>query len=157
MAVNTNSGVADINKVNASDMNEIKSVVNTNYTETQNAIDDLTNGSGWQNITLASGVSIGTIGGTPQCIKIGNVVYIRGGYSYTKASGSITLGTIPSGYRPSENVYIFTAVGGTRIARALITPSGEIQSEWIYNLNGGTVFTGNISWHSIATSYYIGA
>ena len=32
-AVNTNSGVADVNKVNASDMNEIKTVVNGNYTE----------------------------------------------------------------------------------------------------------------------------
>ena len=32
-AVNTNSGVADVNKVNASDMNEIKTVVNGNYNE----------------------------------------------------------------------------------------------------------------------------
>lgn len=31
-AINTNSGVADINKCNASDMNEIKTVVNTNAT-----------------------------------------------------------------------------------------------------------------------------
>lgn len=32
VAINENSGVADINKCNASDMNEIKSVVNTNDT-----------------------------------------------------------------------------------------------------------------------------
>lgn len=36
-ALNTNSGIADINKVNASDMNSIKSVVNANASECGNA------------------------------------------------------------------------------------------------------------------------
>lgn len=39
-AMNVNSSVPDINKVNASDMNEIKLVVNNNYTELLNAIND---------------------------------------------------------------------------------------------------------------------
>lgn len=38
MAINTNSDIADINKCNADDLNEIKSVVNTNAT----ALDNLT-------------------------------------------------------------------------------------------------------------------
>lgn len=38
--MNTNSGIPATNKCQASDMNEIKSVVNSNYTELRNAIDD---------------------------------------------------------------------------------------------------------------------
>lgn len=38
-ALNQNAGIADINKCNASDMNEIKSVVNTNASECGNASD----------------------------------------------------------------------------------------------------------------------
>lgn len=41
MAVNTNSGIPDINKCNASDMNEIKNVVNTNYTEYSSTLDQV--------------------------------------------------------------------------------------------------------------------
>ncbi len=36
-ALNSNAGVADINKCNATDMNEIKTVVNANATECGNA------------------------------------------------------------------------------------------------------------------------
>lgn len=36
VAINTNSNIADINKCNASDLNEIKSVVNTNATSLEN-------------------------------------------------------------------------------------------------------------------------
>lgn len=38
-ALNQNAGIADINKCNASDMNEIKSVVNANASECGNASD----------------------------------------------------------------------------------------------------------------------
>lgn len=53
MAINTNSNVADINKCNADDLNEIKSVVNTNAT----ALDNLTtqvNDKNIMTITLAN-------------------------------------------------------------------------------------------------------
>lgn len=43
VAVNTNSGVADINKVNAADMNEIKTVVNNNYSEYSNKTTEIKN------------------------------------------------------------------------------------------------------------------
>lgn len=39
--INLNSNVADANKVNASDMNEIKSVVNTNYDEQKSDVENL--------------------------------------------------------------------------------------------------------------------
>lgn len=39
--MNSNSSIPAINKCQASDMNEIKSVVNSNYTELRNAIDDI--------------------------------------------------------------------------------------------------------------------
>lgn len=136
-------------------MNEIKNVVNTNYTETQTALNDLSTGSGWQNITLASGVSVGSIGGTPQYRKIGNIVYVQGGFAYTKGSSSMTLGTLPDGYRPTDNIYVFSAMAGSRIVRTVIAPTGEIVCDWIYNLNGGTAYTGSVTWNAINISYVV--
>lgn len=43
VALNENSSVADINKVKADDMNEIKTVVNNNATETSNNTTDIEN------------------------------------------------------------------------------------------------------------------
>lgn len=50
--INENAGVADINKVKADDMNEIKSVVNQNYQEQQGTNQQVTNITGqilWTN------------------------------------------------------------------------------------------------------------
>lgn len=62
-AMNVNSTIPDINKVNASDMNEIKSVVNENYTEFLNAIND-------KNIISASITSNYTLTSTNSYIKL---------------------------------------------------------------------------------------
>lgn len=65
-ALNKNAQIADTNKVTADDMNEIKEVVNENYTDLSNFKDDKTLKKLWensdtnadfvsQNITLSSG------------------------------------------------------------------------------------------------------
>lgn len=59
-AVNVNSDVADVNKVNATDMNEIKSVVNTNAT----ALDNLTTQVNNKNILTIKLTSNYTIANT---------------------------------------------------------------------------------------------
>lgn len=53
-ALNSNSGVADANKVNATDMNEIKAVVNNNATELTNANTKIGNVGTTTNITLST-------------------------------------------------------------------------------------------------------
>lgn len=61
-AMNENSSIPAINKCQASDMNEIKSVVNSNYTELLNAINEtsgLLNGLVYTEVvTLASNITI---------------------------------------------------------------------------------------------------
>lgn len=49
IALNENSQIADNNKVTASDMNEIKEVVNENYTDLSNFKDDKTLKKLWEN------------------------------------------------------------------------------------------------------------
>lgn len=71
-ALNENAGIADINKCNASDMNEIKSVVNANASECGNATDlnttdkdslvgainEVNNGLGTKQATIFTGTSL---------------------------------------------------------------------------------------------------
>lgn len=71
-ALNANSSIADINKCNATDMNEIKTVVNANATECGNAtslnttdkdslvdaINEVNTGLGTKQDTILSGTSL---------------------------------------------------------------------------------------------------
>jgi len=110
--------------------------------------------SGWINIPLASGVSVGTISGTPKYRKLINKVDIKGSFAFSKGTGSTLLGTLPEGYRPPEQFYFFAPLGGTRIARFYINTSGQIYCEWVYNIEGGIAYTGNIGWTSFNVSFY---
>lgn len=75
-ALNQNAGIADINKCNADDMNEIKTVVNANATECGNssslnttdktslvnAINEVNTGLGTKQATILTGTSLpGTV------------------------------------------------------------------------------------------------
>lgn len=75
-ALNVNSSIADVNKCNASDLNEIKSVVNTNANECGdasnlnttdktnlvNAINEVNTGLGSKQATILTGTSLpGTV------------------------------------------------------------------------------------------------
>ena len=75
-ALNQNAGIADINKCNDSDLNEIKSVVNANATECGNAsslnttdkdslvnaINEVNNGLSGKQATILTGTSLpGTV------------------------------------------------------------------------------------------------
>ena len=102
--------------------------------------------SGWQNITLPSGISAATLGGTPQCRKIGNHVFLRGGYSGTKGSSGLKLGTLPSGWNPTAQLYWLIAGTAARIYRVFINTSGEIWLEWGQNIGSTSAWTGTFSW-----------
>lgn len=104
------------------------------------------NDSGWQNITLPSGISAGSLGGTPQCRKIGNHVFVRGGYSGTKGSSGLKLGTLPSGWKPTAQLYWLCAGTGARTYRVFINTSGEIYLEWAYPFGSNTAWTGSFAW-----------
>lgn len=112
--------------------------------------------TGWVNITLASDVSVGTLGGTPQYRKVGNHVFIRGGYKGTKGSGTLTLGTLPTGVRPLNNVYDFNSIGGTRIARTYVNTSGNIVLEWVWTLQANpAAYTGAFDWVNVEMDFWV--
>lgn len=102
--------------------------------------------SGWQNISRASGYNAGSLG-TPQYKKVGSQVFIRGSWSTSNniGSSSVTLGTLPSGFRPAyESRWIVPENGTGYIGRISIDTNGAIKLDWFGNTFGSrdtTTFT----------------
>lgn len=109
-------------------------VVSTNdckrYKITDSSYEDLDD-SGW--ITLNNYISYR---------KVGNQVYLRG-----SATTSNTLGTLPSGYRPSKNHVFLVAGSGNYYAKVRVTTAGVIS---ILGSTGSSSTT-----YEIETSYLI--
>ncbi len=124
----------------------------------QNIIDirEALKDSGWQNITLPSGITANTtLGGTPQCRKIGNHVFVRGGYAGTKGSSGLKLGTLPSEWKPTAQLYWLCAGPGARVYRVFINTSAEIWLEWIYPFGSSTAWTGAFAWLDFEADFFI--
>lgn len=148
--MNANASVPAVNKCQASDMNEIKTVVNTNYNEVQPYVTD----TGWQDLTI--GTSVSTNDQKPQYRVIGKVVYVRANITTGVPSGSRTIATgIPSQYRPAVNrVFWGISGGGNRINRSYIDTNGNLVIQWVLNISDGSTATGS-TWHDLYTSYVI--
>lgn len=113
---------------------------------------------GWHTIPLDEGITPGTYGTrhTPSYRKIGNEIIIEGGIACTLPdSGTITVGTLPAGYRPLANCYKIQACSNTRVARVYINTSGMIGVEWVVNLYDGNRYTGDITWIQIDMRFFI--
>ena len=96
------------------------------------------NGSTWANISRSSGFNAGTLG-TPQYKKVGNQVFIRGSWSTSNNIGtsSVTLGTLPSGFRPTyESRWIVSENGTGYIGRISVDTNGAIKLDWFGNTFG---------------------
>lgn len=79
VALNENQSVADINKVKANDMNEIKAVVNNNATETSKNTTDIANISGtilWTNPNPNSSFASQTVTLSSDNFDVYEVIYI---------------------------------------------------------------------------------
>ena len=102
VAINTNSNVADINKCNASDLNEIKNVINANATELENvetevydkniitvglsANTDVSIGTAWTYYTLNMNTLNASIGSKLTFNSSTHRITIGSGVSYVKVS-----------------------------------------------------------------------
>lgn len=134
--MNENSSIPAINKVQASDMNEIKSVVNSNAT-----VEDFS--------------SQVTIVGTPAHYsfkKMGNLVIISyQGPAQTNAAGT-KLFTLPSGYRKNESgsVFFSTFTQNANTYGVLFQEqNGDVKvNQTSSGTNSGRVY--------FATSYFVG-
>lgn len=102
----------------------------------------------WTNLTLNSGISIGTYGGTPQYRKIGDIVYACGGV--TGISGPTIIATLPTGYRPQRIYYHMGSGTGNTVVRWSVGTSGEIKVDWSKTVGGADSY--NLTWY--AFSFY---
>jgi len=143
----TSSSIGTLTNLNTTTKTDLVSALN----EVNNKLDD----TGWQTLTLESGVSTGQNGRTPSYRRIGNVVFIEGSFSFTKGNSSQNLATIPEGYRPSTILYISSNTSGSRTARTYISTGGAIGCDWIYNLNNTSSYTGSVSWYTVEIAYVI--
>lgn len=100
---------------------------NYNWTDwKQLATDD----SGWIDLPLLAG-SINS-GFTPQYRKVGNEVRLRG--RIMGLTGVSTIATLPTGYRPSQDVCFTIPMSGTAYAKGVILANGSVK---IDNLPSG--------------------
>lgn len=113
----------------------------------------------WTYPTVPSGIttedsSLG--GGRLRYRKIGKRVYVAGGVSNVKYAGSsITLFTLPEGYRPAtSNFYSLRACSGTRVTRIYVGNSGTFNIEWIKNISDGSNHT-SATWVDCNIDFWI--
>lgn len=113
--------------------------------------------TGWQTLTLASGISNGNIGESAKYRKVGNHVFFKGTISFTASSSSKIIATLPSTLLPPSLSYKTAATGGTRIARIGVNPdSSQMFVDWVYRLDATSAITsGTIAWLDIEMDYWV--
>lgn len=125
VAINTNSGVADINKVKAEDMNEIKSVVNGNYNE----VGDITNLNTTDKTSVVNAINENE----------SEINTLKNGGEWTSVPSS--WGTLYYRYITDKVVHIIGDItpGGT--ARTITMPFSTTTSNAWLLAGGGTYYT----------------
>ena len=109
----------------------------------------------WIYPTLTNGTTPGGAGsGTLRYKKLGNHVFIMGSVTITPSTSSVTIFTLPEGYRPISNVYKLAAMGGKRIARLYANPSGLFVLEWTVDISDGASYT-NSNWVECSMDFWI--
>lgn len=110
VAINENSQIAEKNKVSASDMNQLKDVINenaNNFDELSNDFNNFSNDTGW--ISISSYLDTSKFKERAQyplkLRKIGNIVYLAGEFykiNNTSSKDAMkALNALPSAYRPA--------------------------------------------------------
>lgn len=110
--------------------------------------------TGWQNLTLTSGIVSYADTQVPQYRKVGSTVFIRGAVKNVLALG--ILATLPAGYRPTTTITFIQSTslrtgGFPMFARYTINAAGEIKLEAI---SDGASF-GDSKWFPISTCFEI--
>lgn len=102
--------------------------------------------TGWVNVTIAGGFAAAA--DHPQVRRIGNVVYMQGGWLNTGISTTTnyTVGTVPVGFRPTVDLTF--AVGSSTaaaLASGFVTAAGSVLLRTSGTLGGYYRYTG-LSW-----------
>lgn len=110
--------------------------------------------SGWRTLTLTTGIVSYAETQTPQCRKIGKMVFVRGAVKNVFAVG--VLATLPAGFRPNATISFIQNTslregGFPMFARFTINAAGEIKLEAI---SDGAAF-GESKWFPIHFSFLV--
>ena len=85
--------------------------------------------STFQNLQLASGISVGSIAQQAKYKKTGGIVSIIGDVAGITAANT-TIATLPLGYRPNCQMYFIGTCSGQRFCRWIVFTDGSIRLEW---------------------------
>lgn len=102
--------------------------------------------TGWIDLSISDGKSVGSVHGYAQFRRIGKTVYLRGDVkTATNASGFTTMAILPAGCRPSKKLVIPTMYGGNdgKVVRLWVNTIGEVALE--VNRSDQT----NIDWYCL--------
>lgn len=143
----TTGVIGDLSNLNTTDKDSLVDAIN----EIQAYVDD----TGWNALSLNTGISNASGYQTSQIRRIGKHVFIRGVVSFTMGSSAVQICSIPTGYIPTNTAYSMTATGGTRVARINANSGGVLYVEWIYNLNNTSAYTGTVNWLDITLDYWL--
>ena len=100
-----------------------------NILESINKLSNEIKDGGWENATLNSGFTQYDSGSTPQYRKVGKLVEIRGAVKPTSdiaSGGSATIFDLPTGCRPSNNIYVLCQGSGKNFWLLTIYEGGSI-------------------------------
>lgn len=125
----TTSQLPRVNKCTDTDLNEIKSVVNSHADELELIQED----SGWLQVTLTNQFQAYNEESTniPKYRKVGNLVEIRGIVAPTSnipaGTSPVIAFTLPSGFRPSGSQRYFICQGsGRNVWLLTVYPDGNV-------------------------------
>ena len=104
--------------------------------------------SSFQNLSLASGITVGSVTQQAKYKKTGGIVSVVGDISGVTAERT-TIATLPVGYRPAYQMYFLGACSGQRFCRWFILPNGNITLEWVSDGNY------NSPWYGLNFSFPI--
>lgn len=95
----------------------------------------------FQDLSLASGITVGSIAKQAKYKKTGNIVSVIGDIAGVK-KGNTVVATLPEGYRPPFSIYVLGTCSGQRFCRWIIRSDGAIVLEWVSNLTYDSVWYG---------------
>ena len=113
--------------------------------------------SGWQTLSLASGVDVYSTGMDPKYRKVDDTVYITGQVkpkAEVAANGTLDIGTLPSGYRPAIEQMKICQGSGTAIWNLRVFEGGIVRAERYRSGNTATAMS-TTTWLPFSISFMV--
>lgn len=104
--------------------------------------------SNFQNLSLASGITVGSVTQQAKYKKTGGIVSVVGDISGVTKRNTV-VATLPVGYRPAYQMYFLGACSGQKFCRWIIPTNGNITLEWV---SDGKY---DLSWYGLDFSFPI--